>query len=244
MEINKTKKLQSTQYYATTEEKKQIFWHHTAGTTADGAISWWNQTPERVGTAYVIDRDGTIFELFNPSAWAYHLGVYAKDGGDIHDLDEKQSIGIEIVSAGILHQDEKGNFVQYPLYPNKAGAHIIPHDEVWDMGENKEWRGSRFYQGYSDKQVESLIWLTKKLSEDYKISLPTDISKIFGFNAEVIKDKTPGLWSHSTVRKDKSDAIPYLPFIERVNTAFKFKTGEVIKHEDVVKAENKSSKPK
>jgi hypothetical protein len=28
-----------------------------------------------VATAYVIDRDGTVFELFDPAAWAFHLGL-------------------------------------------------------------------------------------------------------------------------------------------------------------------------
>src|SRR3972149_4662478 len=103
MEINKTKRLNNLQYYPKANQKTMIFWHHTAGTTAQGAIDWWNQTPVAVGTAYLIDRDGTIFEVFDPKLWAYHLGVKNDD-----DYIEKNSIGIEIVAAGQLYLEKDG----------------------------------------------------------------------------------------------------------------------------------------
>lgn len=222
MEINRTKRLNNAQFYDGVFPKKQIFWHHTAGTTADGAISWWNQTPERVGTAYVIDRDGTIYEVFNPKIWGYHLGVYTKKGGNPNELDEKQSIGIEIVSAGHLYSDGLGNMVQYPLYPNKKAKNIIKNDDVWDMGENK-WHGFQYFQKYTDKQIDSLLWLTKKLVEDFKIVPQNDLSKMFEFNEEVVKQMTPGIWSHSTVREDKEDVVPHPSFIEKILEAFPIK---------------------
>ena len=220
MEINTSKALNSSQFYNSAKEKKQIIWHHTAGTTADGAIGWWNQTPEVVGTAFVIDRDGTIYQIFDPKLWAYHLGVRAKDGGDVNDLDEKQSIGIEIVAAGPLHQDETGKFFHYPLWPNKSAKNKVNQDEVWDMGE-EGWKGNRFYHAYNDKQIEALFGLTKKLMTDFKIPVQADIGKMYEFSTEVVKNKTPGIWSHSTVRKDKSDIVPHPSFIEKIKKAFK-----------------------
>ena len=219
MEINKTKRLANPQFYSGVFPKKHIFWHHTAGTTADGAISWWNQTPERVGTAYVIERDGTIFEVFDPKLWGFHLGVKTSEGGNPSELDEKQSIGIEIVSAGHLYKDEKGNFVQYPLYPNKLAKNIIKPDDVWDMGE-KKWHGFQYFQKYTDKQVEALIWLTKKLVEDFNIPVQEDITKIFDYNPDFAKNLPTGIYSHSTVRKDKEDVIPHPSFVEKIKAAF------------------------
>jgi N-acetyl-anhydromuramyl-L-alanine amidase AmpD len=217
--INKSKKLLNTQFYNGVHPKKQIIWHHTAGTTAEGAFSWWNQTPERVGTAYLIDRDGTILEVFDPKNWGYHLGVMGKDGGDPNDLDEKQSIGIEIVSAGHLYPDGKGKMVQYPLYPNKAAVNAIKQDEIWDMGE-AGWKGHRYFQAYTDKQIDSLIALTKKLAKDFGIGIQKDLKDFWLFNQDVIKNRPSGIYSHSTVRKDKEDIIPYPAFIERVYEAF------------------------
>lgn len=215
MEINKTRRLLNQQFYSQPYKKTQIFWHHTAGTTAQGAFDWWNQTPERVGTPYLIDRDGTIYEVFDPNCWGYHLGVTLKNGGNPNDLDEKQSIGIELVAAGHLYSDGEGNMVQYPLYPKKIAKRIIPKEEVWDMGENI-WRGQQFFHSYTDKQIESLIWLTKKLSVDHKIPIQEDISKMFEYNPDVIKKMLPGVWSHSTVRKDKGDVVPHPSFIEKI----------------------------
>lgn len=219
MEINRTKRLKNVQFYAGEFKKKHIFWHHTAGTTADGAITWWNQTPDRVGTAYVIDRDGTIYEVFDPKWWGFHLGVKTSEGGDPNEMDEKQSIGIELVSAGHLYPDGLGNMVQYPLYPNKSAKNIIKADDVWDMGDTK-WHGFQYFQKYTDKQIESLIWLTKKLSTDFKIPIQDDLMGIFEYNPKFEKELPAGVFSHSTVRKDKEDVIPHPSFLEKIKAAF------------------------
>jgi N-acetyl-anhydromuramyl-L-alanine amidase AmpD len=211
MNIVKTKQLKNTQFYPKADKKTMIFWHHTAGTTATGAIDWWNQTPEHVGTAFVIDRDGTIYQTFDPNNWAYHAGVKGDD-----DHIEKQSIGIEIVSAGNL-QLEAGKFMFYPLFPNKIAGKEIPKDEVWDM-DIKGWRGKRYYHSYTDKQIQSLIELTNKLMADFNIPLPPtwEESEFWEFDEKVIKSIVPGIHSHSTVRMDKNDIVPYESFINRV----------------------------
>src|SRR5262249_3518708 len=88
--INRTLALPADQYYQETTKKDLIVLHFRAGTTAASAVSAWKSTTEHVATAYVIDIDGTVFETFPPSAWAYHLGI--KGGTPI----ERRSIGIEI----------------------------------------------------------------------------------------------------------------------------------------------------
>lgn len=45
------------------------------------------------------------------------------------------------------------------------------------------------------------------------------IDGIFEYNKDVVTKRTPGLWSHTTVRKDKDDVVPYKPFIDKVNKA-------------------------
>lgn len=214
--INRTKRLNNDQFYPQAIKKTQIFWHHTAGMNAAGAIAWWNQTPDHVGTAYVIDRDGTIYEVFDPKSWAYHLGIPAKNGGD--GMDDKDSIGIEIVSAGWVNAEVDGTFTFYPLFPNKAGAQKVKAEEVWDFGEDetKWWRGHRYYHAYSEKQIDSLLNLTKKLAADFGILIQDDLSEFYEYNKDVITKHTPGLWSHSTVLMEKSDIIPHNDFMSKV----------------------------
>lgn len=212
MEINKTKRLNNLQYYPTVNKKTMIFWHHTAGTNAQGAIDWWNQTPEHVGTAYVIDRDGTIFEVFEPNRWAYHLGVKGDD-----DYIEKASIGIELVAAGPVHLEKDGEFYFYPLWPNKIRPTKIKKEEVWDMGE-EGWRDYQYYHSYTDAQIKSLIDLSNQLVSDFKIQTPANFMKLGfqNFNPDIYKKRIPGIWSHSSVRKDKNDIVPHPSFMKKV----------------------------
>ena len=44
--------------------------HFTAGTTGRSALDTWRGDPARVATAYIVDTDGTIFEVFPPAFWA------------------------------------------------------------------------------------------------------------------------------------------------------------------------------
>jgi N-acetyl-anhydromuramyl-L-alanine amidase AmpD len=200
------KPLKTDQYYQTAHKKQSIFLHHTAGGTAEGAIRWFDQTPEAVGTAYVIDRDGTIFQVFDDAKWAFHLGVK----GDNNDA-EKQSIGIEIVARGWL-VEENGKFFHYPLFPNKAGKTEIPKDEVWEF-KNK-WQGYKYYHKYTDAQIRATVALVAMLMKKYDIKPQKDFDKFFQFNPDVAMKNLPGIWSHTAVRKDKTDIVPHEDFVK------------------------------
>lgn len=191
------KHLTNGQYRTQMYPKHSIFLHHTAGSSAQSAWDWWNKTPERVGTPYIIDRDGTIYETFNPMMWAPHLGVK----GQI-DLDQN-SIGIEIVSWGQL-KEKNG---KYFTYTNKE----IPLEEVaWC-----NWRGEKFFQAYSKAQIQSLLNLLAKLKKDFpSLVLNNPIKGFHEYSIKVTQDNVPGLWSHTTVRKDKLDIFPQNGLIE------------------------------
>ena len=107
------KHLSNGQYLTQEYEKKSQFLHHTVSTNAMSAWRWWNSTPERVGTPFIIDRDGSIIECFDPKMWAFHLGIVGDD-----NWHEKHSINIELTSAGPLYYHNK-EFRFYPLWPNK-----------------------------------------------------------------------------------------------------------------------------
>ena len=204
------KHLTNGQYLTQKFEKTSMFWHHTIGTTAMSAWRWWNSTPQRVGTPFIIDYDGPIYECFDPAMWAYHLGVSGDD-----NYHEKHSINIEIVSAGPLRYKNK-QFRFYPLWPNKLRYTVIPKDEVFSFDE--PWKGHRHWHKYSDAQIDAAEWLAGKiLLENKGISLDTDLSKIFDYNEDVLNNHLSGMWTHNTVREDKSDIFPYPPFIDMLN---------------------------
>jgi N-acetyl-anhydromuramyl-L-alanine amidase AmpD len=191
--------LTNGQYLTTHHPKHAVFLHHTAGTTAQGAWSWWNQTPERIGTAYLIDRNGDIYECFDPRTWAFHLGVKGDD-----DSQEKNSIGIEIVSAGRLLGDKNDTF--FPLWPNRAGSRVMKAEEICRLN----FRQNKAYHAYTDEQVIALCQLLGKLKVDFPgIPFPKDFTeKAFEVNRDIINRDLKGVFPHSAVRADKDDIFP------------------------------------
>jgi len=200
------KHLTNGQYLTSEDEKFSQFLHHTVSTNAMSAWRWWNSTPQRVGTPYIIDRDGSIIECFDPKYWAYHLGVKGDD-----NWHEKHSVNIEIVGAGPLRYEDK-EFRFYPLWPNKTRYTIIPEDEVYAL--TKPWKGFEYWHIYTEDQLESLKWLIGKNALTFpSLKMDNDIDGIFDFNQDVLDDHIGGIWTHGTVRKDKTDPFPYPPLI-------------------------------
>ena len=196
------KHLTNGQYLTDMHEKKSLFLHHTVSTTAMSAWRWWNSTKDRVGTAYIVDRDGVIYECFDPRMWAFHMGVKGDD-----NWHEKHSINIEIVAAGPIRLVED-QYRFYPLWPgNKTRWTTIPEEEVYKF--NKEWHRHKLWHKYTEDQIDALEWLIGKLALDFPaLGIENDMDKIFEFDQSVIDNHTPGIWTHNTVRDDKSDPFP------------------------------------
>ena len=201
------KHLTNGQYLTQEFEKFSQFIHHTLSTNAMSAWRWWNSTKTRVGTPYIIDRDGVIIECFDPKMYAFHLGIKGDD-----NWHEKHSVNIELVSAGPLRLVD-GSFRFYPLWPNKMRYTIIPEEEVYSF--KKPWKGFKHWHSYTEDQLESLKWLIGRNALDFpSLGIDNDIESIFTYNPKVVKDHLPGIWAHCTVREDKSDPFPYPPLIK------------------------------
>src|SRR3954452_18159782 len=78
--------LKKGQYFSDLTAKKFVVWHGTAGRTlhtpvsgrpgkATTSIDAWNLNADRVGAPWLVDRDGTIYQTFNDSAWIFYLGL-------------------------------------------------------------------------------------------------------------------------------------------------------------------------
>ena len=84
--IDRSLRLSDDMYYRQETKKSLIVLHHTVGGTAQSTIKYWDTDPRHIATAYVVSRGGTVFEVFDPKYWAWHLGVKDRD-------IEKRSIG-------------------------------------------------------------------------------------------------------------------------------------------------------
>lgn len=190
--------LKENQYYQGVYEKKYIFLHHTAGGSAASSIAHWANTPEHIATPYIIDRDGTIFETYDPKFWAYHLGV--KGNSQI----EKQSIGIEICSYGAL-TEKAGKWVTY------TGKEILKENTCQ---LDTAFRGYQVWEAYTHAQIAALKELLPYLISRFKIKVQPDRKNFWEYKNPATLE--PGIYSHTTVRKDKIDIFPQKELVELV----------------------------
>ncbi|MEO5995954.1 MAG: N-acetylmuramoyl-L-alanine amidase [Chitinophagaceae bacterium] len=222
--------LERGEYVEEKTMKNTIYLHHTAGShRADWTIDGWNKDRSttksriRVATAFVIggpDRgggnkdgmDGIIFRAYNEDFWASHLGLKTAN----NDKLNRQSIGIEICNYGPITKTTSGKYINY------VNSEMTP-SEVCDLGYM--FRGFRHHHRYSTKQIEALKQLLLFLRDKYKIDLKQGLVEGldepngtgFEMNNEALSGK-PGVWSHSSVRKDKFDIHPQIELAAMLKT--------------------------
>jgi N-acetyl-anhydromuramyl-L-alanine amidase AmpD len=192
MNIIKDKGLPLKEYFPTAYKKERICLHHTCGTTAEGAISWWKQKSEKVGTAYLVDKDGIVTEAFNDSFYAYQYGL--KNMSNRLDL-EKSSIGIEIVNEGGLYER---NGKIYTDWNKEYTGEVV----------RKSWRDYKVWASYTEQQYAAVAELIKRIAEKHDLSIK--LNESIEFNINVFKTHT--VINHANVRLDKTDLSPAFDF--------------------------------
>ncbi|MCK9429231.1 MAG: N-acetylmuramoyl-L-alanine amidase [Candidatus Omnitrophica bacterium] len=179
--------------------KTQIVLHHTVSNgSALDVSNYWKTLPTRVGTCMILERDGTLNQLFSSKYYAGHLGLkpdhFIEYGIPYTDLN-KSSIGIEMISWGGL-KEKNGR-----LY-NAYGKEVV-NETVTKL--STPYRGYTYYHSYTGKQIETLKNILLYWGERY--SIPLDYNANMWDISEDALEGTPGIWSHTSVRKDKSDAF-------------------------------------
>tara|TARA_R110001632_G_scaffold221172_1_gene351514 strand:+ start:853 stop:1770 length:918 start_codon:yes stop_codon:yes gene_type:complete len=198
-----------------------FFIHHTAGwDNPFNTVSNWNRDKRgRVATQYCIGGtnvkgkeakyDGVVVECFPNNYLGWHLGKVG------NFKISKMSGGVELNNFGYL--TKKGD--KYYTYVNTE----VKPEFVCDLGY--KFRGHQYWHAYSDKQIESLRLLILHLKDIYpKMDLVNGIPKLlkegvhpkdaFEFNEDAYNAKQFGLWSHTSVRKDKYDCFPQPELVE------------------------------
>ena len=223
--INRTLRLTDEQYYKVETPKTNICLHHTVGGSAKSTFNYWQSTADHIATAYIIERDGTIYEVFDPKYWAHHLGLKMAN----NTLYNKRTIGIELASEGALRSGDELNeklgqakFDPKYLYafdidvsPFKNAKklyHLLDdgkkYFDMLDLGLGA-FRGYRWFDAYDEPQVVATIELVKYLCEQFNISkqLIPNPDKL-AFDTSILTDNWSGIYTHVNVRADKSDLSP------------------------------------
>lgn len=203
----KLKQVKWKKFYDEKLPKKQIVLHHTvSGPGIKGDLKTWENYRSNIGTCVVIDRDGTVNQLFSSSRWAWHLGVGKKS------LDQ-ESIGIELDNWGQLEEKE-GNY--YAIYGNNVK---LSDDKVTYYPTG--FRGEQIFESYPDAQLKSLGELLLLWSKKYNITLAYN-EDMWDVSERALKG-APGVWSHVSYRpwpsnKNKWDCHPQPELIAMLKT--------------------------
>lgn len=210
--FDRTLRFPDGEFFATPEQKTGIALHHTVGGSARSTYKWWMDDRTEagarlmVGTAYIIDRDGTVFEVFDPAAWAWQFGLPWAQAKKIKF--ERRFIGVELASEGPLIESNG----QLYCFDRVSPKTVKPRAEAFDLG--RTYRGYRYFDKYEDAQVASLIELINKLCDDFQIRRQAP-SRFFDYYGEQLAD-FEGIIGHTMVRQDKSDPAPDQALWDRI----------------------------
>lgn len=198
---NKKHRLPANKFFSEVTPKDLIMLHFTAGSTASGAIASWKSQTIKIGTPYILDLDGTVYEVFDPKGWAYHLGVTGpKAQNHKHD---KRSVAIEVVNFGPLKL-KNGFLYSWPDNYNNLYCAITDKDKY----VKSSYRGFDYFAAFPQVQKDALVELVKKISSDFNIPItlpPAD--KLDKFDLDFF-DNWKGVASHQNFRPDKFDIGP------------------------------------
>jgi hypothetical protein len=193
-------------YFPPAERKSGIAIHHTVGATARSTYDWWTRArtnggrPRMVGTAYLIDHDGTVFEVFEPGAWAYQFGLRWLPASRIGF--EQRFIGIELASEGPLLEVNGALYCFDRVSPRTKKR----REEAFDFG--RLYRGYRWFDRYENAQLEALGGLVNELCERFEIPRRFPDPPFDYYGDELIPFE--GVIGHANVRRDKSDPAPMM----------------------------------
>lgn len=132
--------------------------HYTAGMTANGAISWFNNPAAKASAHLVMDQKGALTQMIEFNRVAWHAG-----NSSWHDFSglNHHSIGIEIVNAGKLQKNAKGKWVNWA---NNA----IDEDEVLIATHKNEKNPSGWHM-FTEAQIEATVTVGIALREKYDL---------------------------------------------------------------------------
>ena len=100
-------------------------------------------------------------------------------------------------------------FRSYSAYGNKVNADIVESLPI-------SFRGGKYYEQYSNEQIDSLILLIKYLADVYNIDAKFK-SDIFDLNTRALRGDG-GLFTHCSYRADKSDIFPQPNLIDALKS--------------------------
>lgn len=197
--VNRTAlRLPMGQFFSERHQKSLIVLHFTAGSSAASAFNSWAGDQRRVAAPYIVDRDGTVFEVFDPACWAYALGLNHPQATPT----ERRAIQIEIANVGPLKR--RGDDLYW--WPKDWGVKYCGLAETAKYHQ-ADYRGMQYWATYTPQQEAAVCWLVALLCEKYKIPPVVAKDKLHEANVPFFI-QFKGIASHQNFRSDKFDVGP------------------------------------
>lgn len=192
--------LPNHEFYPQATKKRNVVLHHTVSSSAKSALAWWRQSPGRVATAYVIDKDGTIYQAFPDKYWAHHLGLRTRNNTELN----RRSVAIEVVNEGYTWPSKKQAGARCWLYPDDGPIYTGPVVRP----DGQPWRGCNTWPAYTPEQVDACAELVLDILDRH--GLPKTLAPAGGFDLTIPDRFT--IYTHHNVRQDKTDLSPAWPW--------------------------------
>jgi N-acetyl-anhydromuramyl-L-alanine amidase AmpD len=185
--------LNETNYYQEVYTKTQIVIGHTGRKDMRHFDAWLNRRNGNYKKTanFTIDKDGTIYQHFDPKYYSDFLGI---------DQD-RCNVSIVLVNPGWLTLTENNVYVDWL-------GHIYSKDNVLD----KNWRDYRYWYKYTEDQLSSLKKLINHLCEIFNINEKIISTNVYDENVDIFK----GVTFRSNYSKNFTDVSPAFE-IEKIN---------------------------
>jgi N-acetyl-anhydromuramyl-L-alanine amidase AmpD len=178
--------------------------HYTASGSGRGVLSWFKNPSARVSAHYVLDRDGTIYQVVKDEDTAWHAGLAARRGlsdeenakrreRDASLQPNQRGVGIEVVNWGLLRRDGDNYFTWFNNW-------TTPY-----TGEVKAAKG-RHWAAYTEQQYEKLVSLVSFLCKKYEVPVQFPAHGPGTYHAEGSDlSNFRGLLGHEAIDNTKTD---------------------------------------
>lgn len=229
--------LPNGEYFVGPTKKDWVFLHHTAGwENPYNVISAWDKdTRGQIATEFVLGGpkitdgdtrwDGELVQAFPQGGYGWHLGTG-------NNVVHRNSVGVEVCNFGYL---TLGGYWKWNVTTKKNEWVKLKSDRLYTYVGNeinpesnqvttlsKPFRGHKTWHRYSDTQIQVLkdwiLFIADRDNIDVRKGLPelirhrgADAFDVFDTN---LVSRTPGLWNHTNVRKDKFDMFPQQELID------------------------------
>ncbi|GAB3929599.1 caspase family protein [Larkinella terrae] len=166
---------QTNYFHAVEHPKQRIVLHFTAGNLRSDMQSL-TQQDRHVSVAFVVARDGTIYQLFPSKFWSGHLGEGVGNKKGTGNPQDKATIGIEISNYGFLVPRDGNLETIYSRSKDPSTGKIGAIDAYCPLTNtaayqkvNVPFREQSFYATFTPEQYDSTIILLRFLTAKYAI---------------------------------------------------------------------------